>query len=98
PGWWEGCAGLTLYVNLKSWNELPEPYRVVFESAAAEANATMLAEYDAKNAPALARLIAQGVKLHAYPQDVMSAARKLSFEMYEEEAGKNPAFKKIYTE
>lgn len=98
PGWWEGAAQLSLYVNLKSWNELPEPYRVAFETAAAEANITMLAEYDAKNAPALARLIGHGVKLHAYPQDVMKTARKLSFDMYEEEAAKNAAFKKIYTD
>jgi TRAP-type mannitol/chloroaromatic compound transport system substrate-binding protein len=98
PGWWEGCAGLTLYVNLKSWGELPEAYRAAFETAAVEANTTMLAEYDAKNAPALARLVSQGVKLHAYPQDVMRSARKLALQMYEEEAGKNPAFKKIYTE
>jgi TRAP-type mannitol/chloroaromatic compound transport system substrate-binding protein len=98
PGWWEGSAGLQFYVNLKSWNDLPEPYRVAFEAAAAESNVVMQAEYDAKNAPALARLVAQGVKLHAYPQDVMVTARKLAVQMYEEEASKNPAFKKIYVE
>jgi TRAP-type mannitol/chloroaromatic compound transport system substrate-binding protein len=98
PGWWEGSAGLQFYVNLKSWNDLPEPYRVAFESAAAEANVTMQAEYDARNAPALARLVGQGVKLHAYPRDVMIAAQKFAQQMYEEEATKNPAFKKIYVE
>src|SRR5207253_8423736 len=82
PGWWEGCAGLSFFVNLKQWQSLPEPYKVALQSAAAEANVTMLAEYDAKNAPALAQLLAQGVKLHPFPKDIMSAARKTAFEMY----------------
>jgi TRAP-type mannitol/chloroaromatic compound transport system substrate-binding protein len=45
---------------------------------------------------AVKRLLAAGVQLHAYPKDVMTAARKIAFEIYEEEAGKNPGFKKIY--
>ncbi len=98
PGWWEGSALLSFYVNRKQWQELPEPYKVAFATAAAEANVTMLAEYDTRNPAALARLLAQGVKLRPFPQDIMTAARKIAFEMYQQEAEKNPAFKKIYTE
>jgi len=98
PGWWEGGPQLSFYVNLKKWSELPPPYQAAFEVAAAEANVRMLAEYDARNPAALARLLRHGVKLHAFPQDVMRAARTSAFELYEEEAGKNPAFRKIYTE
>jgi len=98
PGWWEGGPQLTFYVNLKKWQELPDPYKAVFETAAAEANVTMLAAYDARNPPALMRLVKQGVKLHPFPQDVMVAARQEAFKMYEEEAARNPAFKRIYGE
>ncbi len=98
PGWWEGGPQLTFYVNLKKWQELPAPYQAAFETAAAEANVTMLAEYDAKNPPALMRLVRQGVKLHPFPQDVMVAARDEAFKMYAEEAAKNPTFKRIYDE
>jgi TRAP-type mannitol/chloroaromatic compound transport system substrate-binding protein len=98
PGWWEGGPQLTFYVNLKKWQELPDPYKAAFETAAAEANVTMLAAYDAKNPPALQRLLKQGVKLHAFPKDVMLAARKMAFEMYEEEAHKNATFRRIYVE
>ena len=56
----------------------------------------MLAEYDAKNPPALRRLLRQGVQLRSFPQDVMKAALKNAFELYEEEAAKNPAFARIY--
>ncbi|MBI5612019.1 MAG: ABC transporter substrate-binding protein, partial [Gammaproteobacteria bacterium] len=96
--WWEGGPQLSFYINLKKWAELPPAYQAAFEAAAAEANALMLAEYDAKNPQALMRLIKQGVKLHPYPQDIMVAAHKAAFEMYEQESARNPAFKKIYVE
>jgi TRAP-type mannitol/chloroaromatic compound transport system substrate-binding protein len=98
PGWWEGGAQLSFYVNARKWAELPKPYQQAFEVAAAEANAQMLANYDAKNAAALTRLLRQGVKLHAFPEDIMVAARRIAFEIYEEETKKNAAFRKIYTD
>ena len=96
PGWWEGGPQLSFYVNNRKWQELPRPYQAAFEAAAAEANVGMLAEYDARNPPAMARLLREGVKLHPFPKDVMVAARKAAFALYEEEAVKNPAFRKIY--
>ena len=98
PGWWEGGPQLTFFVNLKKWQSLPAPYQAAFEVAAAEANVRMLAEYDARNPPALQRLLRQGVKLHAFPKDVMLAARKSAFAMYETEARKNPTFRRIYAD
>ncbi len=57
----------------------------------------MLAAYDSKNPPAMQRLVKEGVQLHAYPKDVMLAAEKAAFELYEAEATKNETFRKIYT-
>ena len=54
------------------------------------------AKYDAQNPQALMRLVQQGVKLHAYPKDILEAAQKAAFELYEEEAAKNPDFARIY--
>ncbi|MDP1572816.1 MAG: TRAP transporter substrate-binding protein [Pseudomonadota bacterium] len=96
PGWWEGGPQLSFYVNQASWIALPEQYRQAFEVATAEANQLMLAQYDAKNPPALLRLAGQGVKLHPFPKDVMLAARRATFELYEEEAKINPDFAAIY--
>ena len=96
PGWWEGGPQLTFYVNQANWKALPEHYRQAFEVAAAEANQLMLAQYDAKNPPALLRLVGQGVKLHPFPKDVMLAARRATFELYEKEAKTNPDFAAIY--
>jgi len=98
PGWWEGGPQLSFYVNLKHWQALPPPYQAAFEAAAAEANVRMLSDYDARNPPALQRLLREGVQLHAFPKDVMLAARKAAFEMYETEARRNAAFRRIHTD
>jgi TRAP-type mannitol/chloroaromatic compound transport system substrate-binding protein len=96
PGWWEGGPQLTFYVHQEAWKSLPEPYQAAFEAAAFEANAQMLADYDAKNPPALMRLVRSGVQLHAYPKDVMLAARRATREMFEEESARNPDFAAIH--
>ena len=96
PGWWEGGPQLSFMVNLKQWSSLPHPYQQAFEVAAAEANVRMLAAYDARNPPALIRLVEQGVQLHAFPKDVMLTARRESYALYEEESARNAEFRVIY--
>nr|WP_294863552.1 TRAP transporter substrate-binding protein [uncultured Pseudogulbenkiania sp.] len=98
PGFWEPGPQITFFVNTKEWAKLPKEYQAAFEAAAAEANILMQAEYDAKNPQALVSLLQKGVKLHKYPLDILKAGQKAAFEMYEEEAAKNPIFKKIYTD
>ena len=41
-------------------------------------------------------LVGKGVKLHAFSNEILKAAQVAAFELYEEEADKNPSFKKIY--
>ena len=96
PGWWESNSMYSFYVNSKVWDGLPKEYQAAFAAAAAEANIDMMAKYDFKNPPALRRLVGGGTKLHAYPLDLMKAAQNAAFALYEEEASKNPAFRKIY--
>ncbi len=98
PGWWEPSAQLSFLVNAREWEKLPKAYQQAFEVAAAEAHLLTTAEYDAKNPPALTRLLAQGVKLRRFPEDVMKAAYKTAFVFYDEEAERNPVFRKIYND
>ena len=60
------------------------------------ANIDMLAKYDALNPQALKRLIANGVKLQPFSNDIMAACYKATQEVYDEIATKNEKFKKIY--
>lgn len=96
PGWWESNSMYSFYIGTKAWDALPKEYQAAFAAAAAEANIDMMAEYDFKNPTALRRLVGQGVKLHAYPVEVMRAAQDAAFDLYAEESEKNPAFRKIY--
>ncbi len=96
PGFWEGSAQLSVIVNQKKWDELPPDYRAAVETAAAEANVLMTAQYDTRNPQALRKLVAQGAQLRAFPRPVMEAAYKASFELYEELAREDALFKKIY--
>ena len=97
PGWWEPGTQGSFLVNLKQWESLPKDYQAAFEAAAAESNVRVMASYDAKNPAALQRLVNNGVKLHQFPKDVMDACHKAAYQLYEDEAVKNPVFKKMYT-
>lgn len=96
PGFWEAGPQLTLYVNLKKWGELPKEYQQILEDACAFAHAQMQADYDVKNVAALRRIVAGGTQLREFPTDVMVAAQKATFQLYDEFAAKYPAFKKVY--
>ena len=56
----------------------------------------MMAEYDAKNPEALRRLVASGITLRAFPNEVVEALYRASVELYSEISARNPAFKAIY--
>jgi len=96
PGWWEGGPELDLLVNIKSWEALPKEYQAILESACAEANISMLAKYDTLNPPALKRLLANGVQLRPFSNEMMAACYKAASEVAEEISAKNANFKKVY--
>lgn len=96
PGWWEPGPALSFYVNRDAWDRLPATYQHALEVAAAEANVGMLAAYDAKNPPALGRLLDKGVQLRRFPDDIMEAAEQNAFDLLEEQAAADPTYDKVY--
>ncbi|HEY9573723.1 MAG TPA: TRAP transporter substrate-binding protein [Pusillimonas sp.] len=96
PGWWEGSAQVSLYVNDTAYNELPKQYQSLIDIASRAAGGKMIGDYDAHNPAALRRLIASGAVLKAFPRDVMDASFKASNEVYKEFCDKNAGFKKIF--
>ena len=96
PGWHEPGNTLSLMVSQKAWDELPETYRFAVECAAAEQNAQMLERYDHANPIALEKLIAGGVQVRPFPDDVMQAAWRESNALLDEYAAKHAAFGKIH--
>jgi TRAP-type mannitol/chloroaromatic compound transport system substrate-binding protein len=98
PGWWEPGSVLEVEVNLDEWNNLPPEYQTAIRTAAAEANVTMLANYDARNNEALERLIAGGTQLRYYSEEIMAAAEEAAFALYDEFAAQDADFKAIFEE
>jgi TRAP-type mannitol/chloroaromatic compound transport system substrate-binding protein len=98
PGWWEPGPSLEVQFNLAEWETLPEVYKAAVQTAAYQANMTMLARYDARNNEALKRLLEGGVKLTPYSDEIMAAAEETSFELFDELAAKDADFKMVYDE
>ena len=96
PGWWEPGPTLSAYVNRTAWDSLPSEYQEIFQSAAAEANIDMIARYDALNPEALQRLVDGGVSLRPFSDEILEAARTAAFELMNENAAADPAYRRIF--
>ena len=96
PGWWEPGPNLSIYVNQPAWASLPVAYQEVFRTACHEVGQWMMARYDALNPPALQRLLAEGVKMQPFSDDIMVAARDASTQLLEELASKDAGYREVY--
>jgi TRAP-type mannitol/chloroaromatic compound transport system substrate-binding protein len=96
PGWWEPGPSLSFYVHRSAWEKIPTTYQEIFATAAQQAAATMQARYDAKNPAALARLLAGGVELKPFSNQIMTAADRASFEIMEEQADNDGTYRRVY--
>ncbi len=96
PGWWEGQAQLSAYVNLGQWQKLPKSYQAILTAACAEADSWMLGKYDTDNVAALRRLVANGAELRPFSREILDACYKAAQEFYAETSAKNPKWKTIY--
>ena len=93
PGWWEPGPTLSALVNRKSWNALPKEYQAMFKTACYEANLGMLSKYEQRNSEALLRLQRQGIRLEAFSNDILNAARDATKEMFAELARSDTDFR-----
>ncbi len=96
PGWHEPGPTLSTYVNLDVYNGLPEDIQEAIQIASKAANMQMLADYDAKNGPALNRLIEAGTELRAFPDEVLETFENAMNEIHEETAAENEFYARVY--
>jgi TRAP-type mannitol/chloroaromatic compound transport system substrate-binding protein len=95
PGWGEGGAVFHALVNLQHWEALPRAYRAALEAACTAAATWMLSLYDWKNVEALYGLVAQGVQLRQFSNDVLDALYRATQEVLAEQAAANPRFRDL---
>jgi len=96
PAWWEGGPAMHAFFNLEKFNGLPKSYQQILRNACDSANMSMLGNYDAHNAVALKKLVAEGAVLKAFSREIMDVCFKASQEVYADLSAKSPSFKKIY--
>jgi TRAP-type mannitol/chloroaromatic compound transport system substrate-binding protein len=96
PGWWEGGAMLHMMINTAKWAELSPVYQSILKTACQAVNCDMQANYDAKNAGALKKLVAGGAVLKPYPLDVLEACFNAAKTTYAQLSAENAAFKKLH--
>ncbi|MGR0187763.1 TRAP transporter substrate-binding protein [Azospirillum aestuarii] len=95
PGFLEGNAQLSCYVNRQAWERLPQDYQEAIDTACADANLWVTSRYDAINPVALKRLVAEGALLRPFPLEIIRAAHRVAEEQLGAHAAGNPRFRKI---
>ena len=99
PGWHEPGSVLEFTFNRRAYERLDGELRAIVDAVAAEVNGRMLAEFEAANAAALAKIQAEGkVQLRRFPPDVLALLKKLAAETLAEEAAKDPLAAKVHTD
>lgn len=97
PGWWEPSANLSFLINLDAWNQLPDSYKAILETAFSYVNLNMQAKFDVFNPQSLQRIVKHNVILKKFPDDVLEKAYQNTKEILEEFSKKDAVYKKVYT-
>jgi len=85
PGMHEPASMLALGINKEFWEGLSASDQLLIQAASSMENDVMMAEYNAKNGEALARLLKdQGVQLRQFNDDVYDSFGEAAMEVFEE--------------
>jgi TRAP-type mannitol/chloroaromatic compound transport system substrate-binding protein len=99
PGWHEPGTTAEFVFAKKAYEGLPVDLQRILDYAAYVVHVTGLADYEAKNAGALARLRTEfkaKVEILPLSADTMKELKKLAVEVVKEESEKSPTAKKVY--
>ncbi|MDM8523980.1 hypothetical protein QUF80_11485 [Desulfococcaceae bacterium HSG8] len=97
PGWHEPGALSDCFVNKKIYEDLPADLREIIRQAASAAYYRLWSEYSANNGVALLELVNRHkVQLRRFPDRLLMELARLSQEVMEEIAARDPLSKKMY--
>jgi len=97
PGWHEPGPTLDIFFNKKAYNDLPRHFQKILDVAAANTNIRTLAAFDAQSGVALDTLVKEHhVDVQVYPEEVMKKMKKISKQVIDEEAKKDPFALKVH--
>ena len=97
PGWHEPGSSMELIINKTAFEGLPKDLQAIVTYAARAMSQDMLDSYTARNSRALKELVEnQSVQVRKLPDEVLQRFYEISQQVYEQQAAKDPQFKKVY--
>jgi TRAP-type mannitol/chloroaromatic compound transport system substrate-binding protein len=96
PGWHQQVSINELLINMDKWNALPDQYKAMIEIACGESIHWGYAETEYVNPFAMVEMGEKyGVKTRRWTDDQLAAFEKAWNEVLEEDAAKDPVFKRV---
>ena len=96
PGWHQQSTTNEILVNMDAWNELPENYQAMFQTACDANFGIELAEGEALQPAAMAANEEAGVTNVTWPDEVLDQLRTAWDEVLQEEIAANPDVAKLW--
>ena len=96
PGWHQQSTSNELLINMDKWNELPDEYKAMLETACNANIAEQIAEGEALQFQAMIDNEKDGVKLMTWPDEILDKLRDAWHEVLQEEIAANPDVAKLW--
>jgi len=96
PGWHEPGTVLELFLNKKAYDSLSPDLQAIVKGAALYSNQWCLAQMEARNAEAFAKLLADGVDVRSFSQDILAQLYQYNQEAVQELADSNPFSTRVF--
>ena len=96
PGWHQQSTLFDLTINLDIWEGLDDTTKIKIETVCDAAIANGLAEGEAIQSAALEELEKNGVILHKWPEEILSALNEAWLQVVEEESAQDADFARVW--
>ena len=90
PGWQQPATSLEFLLPERSWAALSDPHKAAIEAACGETLSRTTAAATARQVTALESFRAQGVELHAWPDEILTALRQAWAEVIAVDVARDP--------
>jgi TRAP-type mannitol/chloroaromatic compound transport system substrate-binding protein len=96
PGWHQPSTILELIINLERWKELSPGDQALIELTCKDTLMRGMTLAEMEQGPALAAIKKEGVQVHTWSPQILLAIRKVTNEVFEEEAKNDADFARVY--
>lgn len=96
PGWHQPSGLQELIVNKDVWNSWTDTQRNMIEMSCKTTALEYVTRHISIQHESLTKCEAAGVSIQEFPEDMMTALRAASAEVFAEESAKDPDFKRVY--